>query len=288
MFNTLPGVSDSILNSAVVGTLSSAATMLGSGNPEAVGNTPSGADPLFQLMKTASGADDSFEPMLNGSVMSQAARKVLGGIATRYAQQNFVVPSQQAIVGQAEYLENRLYVRPASLWYMVVGFIVRSCLAVTVLLTAPARVVPQDPASVGALATMLTSSEHLQGLLRGTGHLPISKIQQKLSKCGFRTTSYDAFQISIVCESSLKDDGPLHQPRKIQSQWKPLAIRKPVLVFDPNFSCTSHRSFRSDARSLESEPGSFQDREQENRIRGLLHPYSDNALYRNTVQQLGL
>ena len=107
--------------------------------------------------------------LLDQDRLSTSASATFKGVMSQYASQSLTVPSSNKVRGTVEFRETRYHVNGASAIAMIIGLAVATCSAIALIFAAPKAVVPRDPNSIAAYATMLTRSVELNRLLRREG-----------------------------------------------------------------------------------------------------------------------
>lgn len=168
--HTLPGLSARNLSSVFASTLEASVELFGDAplNSFGIESSPQVPSTLFSLMAATQNSKD-FGLFLDGQRMKSAAEDVFNGISLAIAQQFLMSPDQTTNIGRAVYPQDKLYVRPTSLWVMTACFGVLIILAIVVLFLAPSAVVSRDPSSIGAHAAILARSTDLNRELRKEG-----------------------------------------------------------------------------------------------------------------------
>ncbi|OJD11115.1 hypothetical protein AJ78_08049 [Emergomyces pasteurianus Ep9510] len=227
----LDRITSSVLNEAILQSLKAGAHIFRPINfqPESLPSND-GVNTLFQLMVKSSAGGATLEKFLDGKMMSRAFQSVYSGVASQFAQQNLIVPTSDDSTGKVVYVEDRLHVGIISLWIMFACFVSLSVLSVTILLMGPSAIAPRDPDSIAAQATILVSSNELQGLLQDTGHLSDNGIKDKLRNYTFRTSTYQSFR--ITARYGLRESVTSMDEHSVEASgfWKPLAARKAILA----------------------------------------------------------
>ncbi|KKZ68312.1 hypothetical protein EMCG_05987 [[Emmonsia] crescens] len=224
-------ITSSVLNEAILQSLKAGARLFRPINslPEASPPTD-GVNTLFQLMVKSSRGGATLEKFLDGETMSKAFKNAYSGVASQFAQQNFIVPTSEDSIGRVVYNEDRLHLGIVSLWIMFGSFVSLSVLTIIILFTGPSAIAPRDPDSIAAQATILARSNELQPLLQDAGHLSDRGIGDKLQNYTFRTSTYRSFRITARYDLRESVTSVGEQAIEAGGFWKPLAARKAMLA----------------------------------------------------------
>lgn len=188
---------------------------------------------IFTLMALARGFQN-IDSLMDSKEMASAAQDTYKGILSQYAHQ-VLRDSRTSDVddGTVTREEQRLRVNDVSVWAMasIFGLLVLFCIAL--IFIAPRAVVPRDPSSIGALATILTRSTELNRLLRKQG--APSYENQKSALAGFEfgtaiaTTDSGTTSFKVVTSEGEPGE-PTTKPRTDLKWWLPVAATIPVTV----------------------------------------------------------
>jgi len=140
---------------------------------------------MFKMMFKAIGGD--YEALLNETTMIAAAQKVFENIALQIANNRLVSHSNGTLQRHIWGTENRLHVRGLSLWLMVLGLFLMSLLSITILLSRPPDVVPQNPETIATVVILLSRSQDVQRIFEGSDQDDPSTMKERLLLCRFQT-----------------------------------------------------------------------------------------------------
>jgi hypothetical protein len=193
--------------------------------------TEESLDTLFHVMALSQGHND-LEILLDVERLKDASTLTFNGIMSQYAHKYLKEATNDSIGGQASYLENRLHLRPSSLWAMLAGFAVMAGLAVGVLFLRPSMTTPRDPSAIGALASILASSDKLRDTLSTTSSVKERALRAALMGCRCTTLSVPSpekspdFPVVVLLP---EEDRPLIDATF--GWWHPLSIKVPSVIF---------------------------------------------------------
>ncbi len=196
-------------------------------------DTSSNSSGIFTLMALTAGSQDIASLMDPGKMMS-AAEDTYKGVLSQYAHQSLRAASSSDVDGGTlTKQERRLRVNDVSAWTMasIFGLLVIFCIAL--IFIAPRAVVPRDPSSIAAIATLLTRSTELNRLLRKQGAPSYANQRSALSGFEFgtaiATTDSGTTSFKIVASEGEPDPAAtkLHMDLK---WWLPFTASIPVLI----------------------------------------------------------
>ncbi|KAL3428247.1 hypothetical protein PVAG01_01756 [Phlyctema vagabunda] len=147
-------------------------------------------DSFFTLMAHNIGpvvGNSTLKPLLDTAVLVTQAEKVFVGVAAQLASQSLLAPRMSKITGSIDYEETRLHVHQTTVILLVLLLALLIISTIAVLFTRPIKVVPRDPATISGLLILLRKSELLQGLLRDTGFLRSSALENVLENNSYST-----------------------------------------------------------------------------------------------------
>ncbi|KIX08282.1 uncharacterized protein Z518_02938 [Rhinocladiella mackenziei CBS 650.93] len=196
-------------------------------------DTISDSSAIFTLMAMTRGSEN-IDSLLDSDKMISAAQDTYKGILSQYAHQTLRATNSDDIEdGTVTREERRLRINDVSLWTMasIFGLLVLFCIAL--IFIAPRAVVPRDPSSIAAIATILTRSTELNRLLRRQG--APSYANQKSALAGFEfgtaiaTTESGKTSFKIVTSEGELDE-PTPKPNTDIKWWLPITATIPVIV----------------------------------------------------------
>ncbi|KAI0546007.1 hypothetical protein F4679DRAFT_587934 [Xylaria curta] len=179
----------------------------------------------------------------DAEVMANMTTRIFSGLAAQLIHQEWTVADNTSINGTGVCYENRLHIQPVTLWGMVSIFILMSLLPLLIVFSMTGAVVPVNPSSVAALATILANSPSLQPLLARAGSLRTSELKKWLDGYIFKSM-FDAegrFQLVVTGSPPFYHKSRAAQlsgnrldlsPEDIKvkkGNWVPLAARYPFL-----------------------------------------------------------
>ncbi|KAK5046846.1 hypothetical protein LTR84_007200 [Exophiala bonariae] len=182
------------------------------------------SNPLFTLMADRLEGKKSRERFFDPTTLQQAAVSALTGVSAQFMQQNFLKSTNEASTGKGVYHEQRLHIQRPSLWIMVTGFIILDLLTLVLVFTATTKSTPQDPRSIAAHATILTTSSSIQAPLCNTGDLRTSGLTKQLGEFEYRSVVDQHFYLEALPRSKeaerMNDGGNFKS-----SMWIPLSAK---------------------------------------------------------------
>lgn len=233
--HTIPGFSARNLSSVFTSTLEAASPLFSDEalNSLGIDSSPQVPSTIFSLMAVTQNSND-FGLFLDGERLKTAAENVFNGIALAIAQQLLMSPDQTTSIGQTVLPENRLFVRPTSLWVMTTCFAILIILGIVVLFGAPSAVVSRDPSSIGAHAAILARSTDLNRELRKEGATQDWFQRSLLSPHFYRASvlasnnTGPAFKIQVQLEG--RPESLSSRTIPVMEWFSPLTLSSPVLL----------------------------------------------------------
>lgn len=134
---------------------------------------------IYHLMMIANG-HSSIDAFLDPTCLMKAAEIVFRGLTSQIASDNLLSFHDEPVIGQVDYLQNRLHVKILPACLMGAGFILMICVCLIILSLRPENVTPRSPISIAAIAVILASSESLNACLMDAGHGRFRSIRQLL------------------------------------------------------------------------------------------------------------
>ncbi|KAI1738036.1 hypothetical protein F4680DRAFT_467806 [Xylaria scruposa] len=201
-------------------------------------------DRMFDLItKLPYGYPMGPELVYNAETLANIATGIFSGIAAQLIHQHWTVADNASINGTGVCYENRLHIQPITLWGMVSIFILMSLLPLLMVFSMTGGVVPVNPSSVAALATVLANSPSLQHLLARVGNLRTSELKKWLDGYIFKSVFDVDGYLQLVATGSPPLYHRLHAIRPTRNRldlspediklkngnWMPLAARYPFL-----------------------------------------------------------
>ncbi len=195
-------------------------------------DTISDSSAIFTLMALTRGSQN-IDVLLDANLMMDAAQDVHHGILSQYAHLNLRAADNNDVQdGKVTRQELRLRVNDISVWMMAsaCGLLFLFCIAL--IFIAPRAVVPRDPSSIAAVATLLTRSTELNRLLRKQG--APSAANQKAALAGYEfgtaiaTTDSGRTSFKIVASEGELNE-PITEPGMGLKWWTPFTASIPWL-----------------------------------------------------------
>ncbi|KEQ93128.1 hypothetical protein AUEXF2481DRAFT_31582 [Aureobasidium subglaciale EXF-2481] len=220
----LPGVSDSSMNYAVVSAVRR--MYIGSGGEDYVLDT--NVPNFFQLLGAANN-DSRQEAFMDPTVLRDIGSNVWNGVAAQLVYESMMQPTDDVVVGSFRYSENRLQVKLLSVILMMVALGFLCLLVVIVMLSRPWNVVPRDPFSISAVATLLAANPAIIKLFDDRGASRRSKLQEVLEDYSFESKlpmdSGRSFTVDVIHEV-LSEKSMALKPKPVFAWWHPLSTKQ--------------------------------------------------------------
>ncbi|KAI5229213.1 hypothetical protein E4T41_03572 [Aureobasidium subglaciale] len=140
--------------------------------------------PLPGLLGAANN-DSRQEAFMDPTVLRDIGSNVWNGVAAQLVYESMMQPTDDVVVGSFRYSENRLQVKLLSVILMMVALGFLCLLVVIVMLSRPWNVVPRDPFSISAVATLLAANPAIIKLFDDRGASRRSKLQEVLEDYSF-------------------------------------------------------------------------------------------------------
>jgi hypothetical protein len=192
---------------------------------------------MYRLMMIANNNSDAIAFLDDPQALMVASPTVFKGISAQIARQYLFVDSGRPLAEQVIYLENRLHVKVLSVWLMGVGLLFMTLVGVLVFWLCPRKVVPQDPTTIRAIATLSVSSTLLNTSLKNTGHVKPRELRELISSARYQTTASETEQAQPffieqrnTTESNLQSSGIPSAHTEIP-WYRPISVRILVLIF---------------------------------------------------------
>ncbi|KIW97988.1 uncharacterized protein Z519_01572 [Cladophialophora bantiana CBS 173.52] len=196
-------------------------------------DTISDSSAIFTLMALTRGSQN-IDTLINPDAMISAAQDTSKGLLSQYAHQVLRAADDADVDGgKVTRQERRLRVNDVSVWTMASASGLLFFFCVALIFIAPRAVVPRDPSSIAAMATMLTRSTELNRLLRKQG--APSYANQKSALAGFEfgtaiaTTDSGTRSFKIVTSEGEPDE-PTTKPTMDIKWWVPITATFPFLT----------------------------------------------------------
>ncbi|KAM5353963.1 hypothetical protein ACJ41O_000613 [Fusarium nematophilum] len=141
---------------------------------------------FFQLMSMKNG-NTSVSAFLDEDLLVETGTNVFKGIATQILRQITLQPTDKKVTGEITYVEDRLHVKALSTGFMCGFLALLALLAIGMLFARPRDVIPHEPGSIAATATILAASHSLRDALMDMGHKRRSQIRKRLQGLSFRS-----------------------------------------------------------------------------------------------------
>ncbi|KAI5270277.1 hypothetical protein E4T47_06354 [Aureobasidium subglaciale] len=220
----LPGVSDSSINYAVVSAVHR--MYIGSGGEDYVLDT--NVPNFFQLLGAANN-DSRQEAFMDPTVLRDIGSNVWNGVAAQIVHESMMQPTDDVVVGSVRYSENRLQVKLLSVILMMVALGLLCLLVVIVMLSRSWNVVPRDPFSISAVATLLAANPAIIKLFDGRGASRRSKLQEVLEDYSFESklpmNSGRSFTVDAIHEVPSEKSMAL-KSKLVFAWWHPLSTKQ--------------------------------------------------------------
>jgi len=196
-------------------------------------NNPNHSFDSFSYMMTVLESDYNVADFLNVDLLEHATKRVFGAVGVQMAN-NYLTTTKNAqylFAGTSKYMKSRLIVRELSLRLMQVLFILLIISTVILFVIAPRGVVPRDPSSIGALATIFANSKVI-GIFEGAGHTKLELVKTQLAGRNFKSVVDVSGNFSI--EETTSDTGKTYKPLVIDQTkiewWRPLVVMNFAVV----------------------------------------------------------
>lgn len=185
---------------------------------------------FFKILASRDNWSEIEESLLNPSSLGQVATEFLVGVANSFAKTSLLVESldQKPIEATALVSTNKLHIRRYTLWPMVAGFLLLSCLclALTCVVSSQSRNL-HVPASIASQAAVLANSPSMLAALRHVGPYRWSELRYALQNMQFallpgKVPSIEASGSSPVLPSSLE--------KAKKKPWVPQSARLPMVA----------------------------------------------------------
>ncbi|KAH6976149.1 hypothetical protein BKA56DRAFT_488609 [Ilyonectria sp. MPI-CAGE-AT-0026] len=181
---------------------------------------------FFQLMSMLNG-NSSIGAFLDPQLLIETGRNVFKGIATQALRQLALKPADQQVAGQVTYTEDRLHVKSLSTAFMCSFLAILTLLAIGMIFVRPHSVIPREPGSIAATATILAASPPLQQTLMHMGASRRSQIRKRLEAFSFRSVIIPGPQPTLMVEPIPKGKETSFelqdQSEQAISWWRPMS-----------------------------------------------------------------
>ncbi|KAH6893362.1 hypothetical protein B0T10DRAFT_271548 [Thelonectria olida] len=181
---------------------------------------------FFQLMSMKNG-NTSIGAFLDPDLLMKTGEEVFKGIATQALQQLAIKPADRQVNGHVTYTENRLHVKALSTIFMCSFFALLTLLSIGMMFVRPHSVIPREPGSITATATILAASPGLQRALARMGASRMSHIRKRLEAFTFRSAVVSGQQPAFTVEAMpLNKDASFEQPETTEQAihwWRPVS-----------------------------------------------------------------
>ena len=132
-------------------------------------------DQLFRLMQLMKG-DGDLQAFMNTSVLLEYSQKAFHGVWTQIADEVLLQPASIPIRGTVVTFESRLQVGTLSFGLLFALLLLLLGLTLTQIAMRPRGVVPREPCSIGAHATLVASSQDVRELISKVEHNVVRKL----------------------------------------------------------------------------------------------------------------
>ncbi|KAH7140774.1 hypothetical protein EDB81DRAFT_655305 [Dactylonectria macrodidyma] len=181
---------------------------------------------FFQLMSMLN-SNSPLSSFLDPQLLVETGKSVFKGIATQALRQLVLKPADQQLAGSITYTEDRLHVKSLSTGFICTFLAILTLLAIGMLFVRPHSVIPREPGSIAATATMLAASPPLQQTVMYMGTSRRSQIRKRLEAFNFRSAIIPGPQPTLMIEpiphskeASLEGPEPAEQAI---SWWRPMS-----------------------------------------------------------------
>lgn len=197
-------------------------------------------DPLFQLMSIMNG-QSGLEAFMEPAQLLSIGMKAFKGALIQVLANQIAQPANDIISGSVTYPADRLQVRGITAIFMVCLLGLAALAALVVLHIHPRDTIPCDPQSLGATATILTSSTLLHDSLLDRGRASDHELRDSLSREVYRSfiTSAETPDFVVEPHGPVSSDAVGHyktaKPASI-TWWRPISFSFPfagITVFSP-------------------------------------------------------
>ncbi|KIW59301.1 hypothetical protein PV05_03756 [Exophiala xenobiotica] len=233
---TLTGFHDEELASTFTAALIDAAVMFG--DPSEDQMTEDFPNTMFKLMASVKGG--RYDSLLDQDSMAQTAQSAFQHIAVQVVSRNLLQWENSTLQADLTSTEDRLQIDTVALWIMISGFATLLGLCLLILYMRPKRPLPPRSETMGAVAQIMTRSDQLQSLVRNTACLPEKEAVSALHEYSFSSQhgidSHGSLAFTIYPFHNIDDasatshDTPRIKQDDAQLWWKPLMVRRPILV----------------------------------------------------------
>lgn len=142
-------------------------------------------DQFFLLLQNMKG-DADIDAFMDPTLLKLYATKAFTGIFTQIVHDNLLEASNRSVIGIVLYEAQRLQAEPLSFGIMLSCLIIASVITILLVQLAPRNVVPRNPQSIGASATLLAASHDFRQNLLRPGSDTSLKLEQILSQSRFQ------------------------------------------------------------------------------------------------------
>ncbi|KAK7426093.1 hypothetical protein QQZ08_007403 [Neonectria magnoliae] len=181
---------------------------------------------FFQLMSMKNG-NISIGAFLDPELLVETGKNVFKGIATQVLRQLALKPVDEKVAGQVTYTEDRLHVKVLSTGFMLTFLALLTLLALGMIFVRPHSVIPREPGSIAATATMLAASPALQETLMYMGASRRSQIRKRLQAFSFRSIIVSGPQPTLMVEPIPQNkEATLQLPNSTEQAitwWRPMS-----------------------------------------------------------------
>ncbi|KAF4981465.1 hypothetical protein FZEAL_2708 [Fusarium zealandicum] len=181
---------------------------------------------FFQLMSMKNG-NSSVGAFLDPELLVKTGSDVFKGIATQLMRQLTLQPTNTKVAGKMTYVEDRLHVKALSTGFMCAFLGLLTLLSVGMIFVRPRNVIPHEPGSATAMATILAVSHGLRESLMHMGSLRRSQIRTRLQGLSFRSVVVPGptpgFVVEPIAQSKEQDSFRSSKESQAVSWWWPVA-----------------------------------------------------------------
>ncbi|ORY00087.1 hypothetical protein BCR34DRAFT_618710 [Clohesyomyces aquaticus] len=186
---------------------------------------------LFPLMRAVNNGS-SLSAFTDPSKLTKAATAVLEGVISQIVRQSLLSTTHGSpAAARVEYVETRLHPVLVPVWLTGAGLVLLMAFALAVIWFRPLDVVPCDPTSIAAIATVLASSPELNSMTAAKIHTGYKPLEAYFADTRFSTIVTGAGETPIPTfriepsQDSRDLLGPKLASETRAKWWQPLSTR---------------------------------------------------------------
>lgn len=169
----------------------------------------------------------------DSDLFQSSVKRTYNALAREVAKYQLMSPAADEFQGSYSYKADRLFTQKLSVRLIQSGLAVVALLTIYLFITHPSQIVVScSPATVGALATILSRSQSVTETLIGTGHISSSNLRNLLAESHYKTVAHvddvpPVFSIEKVDSGSpIETDTRVPNPTADESKiwWRPMAF----------------------------------------------------------------